>query len=65
MIYPLCALLGAALLGLDQWVKWWTTAHFAAPVPPHICWTADPARDFLPGLVELTDRKSTRLNSSH
>ena len=54
MIYPLCALLGAALLGLDQWVKWWTAAHFAAPVPPHICWTADPARDFLPGLVELT-----------
>lgn len=54
MIYPLCALLGAALLGLDQWVKWWTAAHFAAPVPPHIYWTADPARDFLPGLVELT-----------
>lgn len=54
MIYPLCALLGAALLGLDQWVKWWTAAHFAAPVPPHIYWTADSARDFLPGLVELT-----------
>ena len=54
MLEPLCALLAAALLGLDQWVKWWTAAHFAAPVPPHICWTADPARDFLPGLVELT-----------
>ena len=54
MIYTLCALLGAALLGLDQWVKWWTSSHFSAPVPPHIYWTADPARDFLPGLVELT-----------
>lgn len=54
MTYTLCALLGAALLGLDQWVKWWTSSHFAAPVPPHIHWTADPAREFLPGLVELT-----------
>lgn len=54
MTYTLCALLGAALLGLDQWVKWWTAAHFAAPVPPHIYWTADPPQDLLPGLVELT-----------
>ena len=54
MTYTLCALLGAVLLGLDQWVKWWTSAHFAAPVPPHIYWTADPAKDLLPGLVELT-----------
>ncbi len=54
MTYTLCALLGAALLGLDQWVKWWTSSHFAAPLPPHIYWTADPPRDLLPGLVELT-----------
>ena len=54
MTYTLCALLGAALLGLDQWVKWWTSSRFAAPVPPHIYWTPDPAREFLPGLVELT-----------
>ena len=54
MTYILCTLLGAALLGLDQWVKWWTVSRFAAPAPPHIYWTADPAREFLPGLVELT-----------
>ena len=34
MTYTLCALLGAALLGLDQWVKQWTVSRFAAPVPP-------------------------------
>ena len=54
MTYTLCALLGAALLGLDQWVKQWTAAHFAAPVPPNLYWTADPARELLPGVVELT-----------
>lgn len=54
MTYLLCALLGAALLGLDQWVKSWTVSRFAAPVPPSLYWTADPARPLLPGLVELT-----------
>lgn len=54
MIHILCALLGAALLGLDQWVKQWTVSRFAAPVPPHIYWTADPARPLLPGFLELT-----------
>lgn len=51
MVYMLGILLGAALLGLDQWVKWWTAAHFAAP---HLYTTADPAIPLLPGLVELT-----------
>ena len=54
MIYMLGGLLATALLGLDQWVKWWTVSHFTAPLPPHIYATADPARDLLPGLVELT-----------
>lgn len=54
MTYTLCVLLSAALLGLDQWVKWWTSSHFAAPPPSQIYWTADPPRDLLPGLVELT-----------
>ena len=54
MFYTLGILLGAALLGLDQWVKWWTAAHFTAPIPPHLYTTADPARPLLPGLVELT-----------
>lgn len=54
MIYALGALLAAALLGLDQWVKHWTVTHFAAPVPPHVYWTADSPRPLLPGLVELT-----------
>ena len=54
MIYTLGALLAAALLGLDQWVKHWTVTHFAAPAAPHLYWTADPARPLLPGVVELT-----------
>lgn len=54
MIYMLGGLLATALLGLDQWVKWWTASHFTAPLPPHIYATTDPARDLLPGLVELT-----------
>ena len=52
MIYMLGGLLATALLGLDQWVKWWTVSHFTAPLPPHIYATADPARDLLPGLVD-------------
>ena len=54
MTYTLCALLGAVLLGLDQWVKWWTASHFATPVPPHIYWSSHPAKGQLPGLGELT-----------
>jgi signal peptidase II len=38
MIYAICTLLSAALLGLDQWVKHWTTVHLAleesAPLAP-------------------------------
>ena len=54
MFYVLFGLLGAGLLALDQWVKAWTVAAFAAPVPPAIYGTADPAQPFLPGIVELT-----------
>ena len=54
MLNALFALLGLALLGLDQWVKHWTVLHFAAPVPPAVYATADPPRTLLPGLVELT-----------
>lgn len=53
MTYILGALLAAALLGLDQWVKWWTVVHFSAP-SASIYMTSDPARPLLPGLVELT-----------
>ena len=54
MFYILFGLLGAGLLALDQWVKAWTVSAFAAPVPPAIYGTADPAVPFLPGIVELT-----------
>ena len=27
MLYVICGLLCAALIGLDQWVKWWTVTH--------------------------------------
>ena len=49
----LYALLGLALLALDQWVKAWTVAAFAAPIPPYTG-TADAPRPLLQGLVELT-----------
>ena len=54
MLYVLFSILAAGLLGLDQWVKAWTCAHFAAPVPPNLYTTADPFRPLLPGLLELT-----------
>lgn len=54
MKYFLCALLGLGTLGLDQWVKWWTVSHFAAPAPDVLYATADPAKALIPGVVELT-----------
>ena len=51
---PLLLALAAVLLALDQWIKWWTAANFAAPVPPNLYATADAARPLLPGVVELT-----------
>ena len=54
MIYWILTVLGAGLLALDQWTKFWTVANFAAPTAANIYSTADPAKPFLPGLVELT-----------
>ena len=54
MLYALFSVLSLALLALDQWVKSWTTAHFAPPVPPSLYATADPPLPFLPGILELT-----------
>ena len=54
MFYAIFGALAAGLLALDQLVKAWTVATFAAPVPPALYSTADPAREFLPGVVELT-----------
>lgn len=54
MKYFLCALLGLGTLALDQWVKWWTVNHFAAPAPDVLYATADPAKALIPGVVELT-----------
>ena len=54
MFYAIFGALAAGLLGLDQLVKAWTVKTFAAPVPPAIYSTADPAQEFLPGIVELT-----------
>ena len=53
----LSLIFGAAALGLlalDQWTKLWTVANFAAPTAANIYSTTDPAKPFLPGLVELT-----------
>ena len=54
MLYALFSVLSLALLALDLWVKAWTTAHFAPPVPPSLYATADPPLPFLPGILELT-----------
>ena len=54
MLYAVLSALAAGLLALDQWVKAWTAAHFAAPVPPDLYATADPPLPFLPGVLELT-----------
>ena len=54
MFYAIFGVLALGLLALDQWVKVWTVATFAAPVPPAVYSTADPAVEFLPGIVELT-----------
>ena len=54
MIYAVFSVLALALLAFDQWSKAWTVANFAAPVAPAIYSTTDPARPFLPGVVELT-----------
>ena len=52
-VSPLFAVLGAALLILDQWVKWWTVNAFSVPTE-NLYATSDPAKALLPGLVELT-----------
>lgn len=51
MRYALLSLLAAGLLGLDQWVKAWTVAHFTDPTP-YV--TQAPPIPFLPGVLELT-----------
>ena len=51
MLYAAYSLLALALVALDQWTKFWTVSAFAAPAA-YI--TADPAKPFLPGIVELT-----------
>ena len=53
MMYGLMALLGAALLGVDQWVKAWTVGHFSAPAAGYTA-TADAPKALWPGVVELT-----------
>ncbi len=54
MIYWILTVLGAGLLALDQWTKFWTVDNFAAPAAANIYSTTDPAKPLLPGLVELT-----------
>ena len=53
MLYVLFALLGLGLIALDQWVKAWTVASFAAPLLEGGSTMDDPI-SFLPGVVELT-----------
>ena len=54
MFYMFLLWIVAGLVSMDQWTKLWTVANFAAPTAGNIYSTADPAKPFLPGLVELT-----------
>ena len=54
MLYLIFGAAALGLLALDQWTKLWTVASFAAPAAANIYSTTDPAKPFLPGLVELT-----------
>ena len=54
MLYLILMGAAAGLVALDQWSKLWTVANFAAPTAANIYSTTDPAKPFLPGLVELT-----------
>ena len=54
MLYLIFGAAALGLLALDQWTKLWTVANFAAPAASNIYSTTDPAKPFLPGLVELT-----------
>ena len=54
MFYFIFGAVALGLVALDQWTKVWTVANFAAPLASNIYSTTDPAKPFLPGLVELT-----------
>lgn len=54
MLYFIFGAAALGLVALDQWIKLWTVANFAAPTAVNIYSTADPAKPFLPGVVELT-----------
>ena len=54
MLYFVFAAAALGLVALDQWTKFWTVANFAAPTAVNIYSTTDPAKPFLPGVVELT-----------
>ena len=51
MLYLICALLFAALVALDQWVKWWTVAHIAYP--------GGETLSFIPHVLGLTHTRNT------
>lgn len=62
MIYVLCSLLGAGLLALDQWVKWWTVTNIGGPTfdgtPFRGVWL-DEAVDFIPHVLGLNFATNT------
>ena len=56
MIYVLCTLLCVGLIGLDQWVKWWTVTEIAGPAFDGLAFRGlwlDEARDFIPHVLGL------------
>lgn len=49
MLYICCTLLAAALIALDQWVKWWVTVNIPMGGP----------RSFIPHILGLTQVHNT------
>ena len=50
MLYVLCTVLAAALVAVDQWVKWWTVSNIALGSKP---------LDFIPHVLGLTYTRNT------
>lgn len=62
LLYILCALLCAALIAVDQWVKWWTVAHIGGAAFEGIAfrgvWLDEPL-PFIPRILGLNFATNT------
>ena len=62
MLYVLCSLLGAGLVALDQWVKWWTVTNIGGAAFDGLAFRGvwlDEAVDFIPHVLGLNFATNT------